>query len=117
MIKPDTNKTPPPIFTKYRLEMKYLSPDGDLTTMVLNINADVAVKSFYSKEADNGHSTLVVTYNDLADDCTGFARFNGNVGAGTITITLESGVKITGDIVGGPKEKQSFVGTGTWTMS
>lgn len=109
-IKADVVK-PPPIYTKYRLEIVYkFEEGGDDQKAFLNINADVAIKPFTAE-------TLAVVYKDAADDFTGFARFRGNIGGGKISFALDSGMKVTGAIEGGPKESQSFVGTGTFTAS
>lgn len=117
-IKADVNNpNPSSIYSKYLLEMKYKTPDGDLLALVLNINADVAVTSFYSKGSEKGDMTLIVKYRTTADDLTGFARFKGTIGAGRIAMNLDNGVTITGKIIGGPTVSQGFVGTGTWTMS
>jgi hypothetical protein len=106
-IKPDIFD-PPALYGKYRLEAKFQS--GRRTqSLVLTVNASVAVPLFSG-------NALTLEYKEVAD-VTGFARISGNIGGGQIDFSTDQGVIVSGAIDKGPRESQSFVATGEWTIS
>jgi len=102
-IGPDA-PSPPTVYSKYVVNSTFGSDDLPVR---LNINADVAIVTFSGPK-------LTMTYK-YEEDLTGFTTFRGVIGAGTIRFTTGAGVEFSGPIEKGPKGKQSFVGTGTWT--
>lgn len=79
-----------------------------LHPMVLSINADVAVPTFFS-------TNLICKYTS-PEQLTGFASFRGKIGAGKIDIVLDNGLQISGPIEGRPSQARDFVGAGPWLM-
>jgi hypothetical protein len=105
---------PPSIYSSYRLNASFKSGDSPAVAHILTINADVAVATFKSDK-------LVLKYNKVSEDGTGFVEIDGYIGAGKIQFNTSNkegkGVAISGDIEGGPPSTQSFVATGTWTIA
>lgn len=109
------------ICSKYLVEVKYQTPEGTTLWLRLNVNSDMALPSFRSKGATKDRDLLElalnVAYKEVTD-LTGFASIEGHIGNGEIYMVTGVGVVISGVIEGGPQRgTQSFVATGTWTMS
>jgi hypothetical protein len=104
-ITPDADELDT-IYSKYLVESTLGGKDP---LLYLNVNADVAVYTFTAP-----HLTLEY---DTKADLTGFARIDGVIGGGQIRFCTHLGVQFYGPIEGGPREAESFVGTGTWTVA
>jgi hypothetical protein len=104
-IKPDADELHS-IYSKYIVKSTLGEEDPPF---YLNVNADVAVPTFTAPQ-------LTLEY-DTIDDLTGFAMIDGVIGGGQIRFNTNLGVQFYGPIEGGPREAQSFVGTGTWTVA
>jgi hypothetical protein len=104
-IKPDADEVAS-IYAKYIVESTLGEDDIPL---FLNVNAEVAVPTFAAPQLTLEYETIT--------DLTGFARIGGTIGGGQIRFSTNRGVQFYGPIEGGPREAQSFVGTGTWTIA
>jgi hypothetical protein len=114
------NPNAPEIYSKYVIVAKYRAqPDEPFLTLALNVNSDVAVPRFKSRGATNDANSLasLVVEFDRTQDVTGFTTFNGTIGAGQLQLFTTKRVWVHGEIDGGPEKTQTFIGTGTWTMS
>jgi hypothetical protein len=104
------------ITSKYTCRTYWRNPETEINEpATFNINADVAVKRFHSKDAPQ-KMTLTVEWTDK-EQFLGYDRFSGSIGGGRIYIKTEKGIKVKGEIVGGPSDGQTFVGAGTWTKA
>jgi hypothetical protein len=102
--------------SKYTLCIYRQDPEtGSNEPVTFNIQADVAVERFHSKDAPEKR-TLTVEWTDI-EQFVGSDRFRGSVGGGHIHIETNKGLKVKGEIVGGPSDRQTFVGVGTWTVA
>jgi hypothetical protein len=99
------------VVTKFTLVVQTLQ-HGIPKNHTYNINSDQAVPKF-SSTGNPDDFNLTITYN--ADtDLAGSPGFDGIVGNNKIYIKIGSSVEVTGDIIGGPKDGQKFVGNGSW---
>jgi hypothetical protein len=104
------------VTSKYTLRTWWTNPESGIDEpATFNINADVAVKRFKSTGAPDT-KTLNLEWTDK-DQFLGYDRFSGSIGGGRIYIKTEKGIKVKGEIVGGPTDGQTFVGAGTWTKA
>jgi hypothetical protein len=102
------------IASKYTFKTTLVDNEtGNAEPYTYNINADVSVRRFSSKGAPSDE-TLTVEYANR-EQFLGHDRFSGSIGGGRIYIKTEKGIKIKGEIEGGPIDGQTFVGSGTWT--
>ncbi|KAF8598450.1 hypothetical protein BDV93DRAFT_526725 [Ceratobasidium sp. AG-I] len=102
--------------SKYNLVTYWYNPETEIElTSNFNINADVTVPAFFSAEAPARKTLNVEAISE--DQFLGFDEFSGEIGGGRIFIVTKKGVKIKGEIVGGPDQGQSFVGAGSWTRA
>jgi hypothetical protein len=107
------------IYSKFLLEGAFENPEAEVEEVwSLNVNSDVAIISFHSVGAnqDPPERRLVSVYQSIVQ-LTGFDKISGSIGNGKIYIHTQRGVVIKGDIIGGPKTGQTFIGAGTWTRA
>jgi len=117
-IRPEGNSGET-IYSKFRLEGKLKNPVTEVDEIwAFNVNSDVSVVKFFSRGADKVpiQYTLVGSWTKM-EQFSGFDRFSGSIGGGRIYIKTTNGIVFKGEIVGGPAEGQSFVGSGTWLKS
>ena len=103
------------VSTKYVVQVFVPNAETGITKKhTYNINADVTVPSFGTKPAKQ--RSLDVTVSDSMQTL-GFDTFTGSIGDGRIYIRTAKGVVMKGEILGGPEDGQTFVGSGTWSSA
>jgi hypothetical protein len=91
--------------------LKWVNPanhDEGTVSFTFNVNSDVTVPKFWSDD-----DALTILYDDIP---MGFDSFRGSIGGSRIFIKTDKGITIKGQIHGGPREGQTFVGSGTWWL-
>jgi hypothetical protein len=102
--------------TKYTLHVMMPNSVTDVNEhYALNVNADVFISRFNSKDAPKAR-TLTVVYTSM-NQFLGYDGFQGSIGCGRFYLQTDQGIIIKGEIEGGPVDGQTFVGVGTWTRS
>ncbi|KAF9072605.1 Aa1-PRI4 [Rhodocollybia butyracea] len=97
-------------YSKFNVKgVKWVNPDDHdegTVPVTFNVNSDVTVPKFWSDA-----NALTLLYDEIP---MGFDSFRGSIGEGRIFIKTGKGITIKGPIHGGPREGQTFTGSGTW---